>query len=175
MKAKPDMPASIDEKQLAKVVKNKIKPFAQTINNMVLSVVDDVTKDLDLTVKAVEKDLLKREEMEIRLIEKYMLEIPMRLYSVSYAQEYTGIRNDVSKAVRQDVFNRARTEATGTINDKDAAAELASQFETVSQIVYDRAYKLIKAKMEYALELQTALKKVSSRRIAETNLTKVAE
>ena len=88
--------------------------------------------------------------------------------------EQLGIRDDISKTVYKEVYHTARSELTeGTISDKDSLAELQSQAEQVTNICYNRAYKIMKAKVENAQELLSSCKKVLSRRISEQELTRM--
>ena len=62
---------------------------------------------------------------------------------------------------------------TGTVADKDSLAELASQEEFIVSAAYNRAYKIMKSKVENAQELLASVKKVLSRRIQEAELTRM--
>lgn len=83
------------------------------------------------------------------------LQIPVLLYWASEGQEQSGIRNDISKAIAKQKFNEHyESRATGTIADKTAASELNSMDEQLSQIVYNRTYRMISAKVEAATEFE---------------------
>ena len=95
------------------------------------------------------------------------------MYFIGEAQEALGIREDVSKAIRQDVYNTAFSAAVGTIADKQANAELSSQSETVANIAFSRAYKKVKIRLDAASEMLQSVKKVMSRRMSEADLTRM--
>ena len=61
--------------------------------------------------------------------------------------------------------------STGTVADKTAAAELATQNEYITHIAYSRAYKKIKNRMDMAMETLQSIKKVISRRITEMEVS----
>ena len=60
---------------------------------------------------------------------------------------------------------------TGTVADKDSLAELYSQQEQITNVCYNRAYKIMRSKIENAQELLSSCKKVLSRRMSEFELT----
>ena len=66
--------------------------------------------------------------------------------------------------------SRAKLER-GTVADKDSLAELASQKESLVNVCYNRAFKLMKSKVENSQELLSSCKKVLSRRMQEYTLT----
>ena len=45
-------------------------------------------------------------------------------------------------------YNEIYNEVKWTIADKTAKSELSAQSETITHIIYDRAYKIVKCKME---------------------------
>jgi hypothetical protein len=88
--------------------------------------------------------------------------------------EQLGIRDDISKAVYKEVYNDARSSLSeGTIADKDSIAELQAQQEQITSVCYNRAYRIVKAKIDAAQELLASCKKVLSRRVQELELTRM--
>lgn len=77
----------------------------------------------------------------------------------------------MAKSIRAELFNRVREKSKGTIADKNAAAELAAMQETLVWSVYQRAYKIVKCKVESGYELLASVKKVISRRSAEYSIS----
>jgi hypothetical protein len=59
----------------------------------------------------------------------------------------------------------------GTIADKDSIAELQAQQEQITSVCYNRAYRIMKSKIEAAQELLASCKKVLTRRCQELELT----
>ena len=106
-------------------------------------------------------------------LDDFTLNLPVLLYFAGEAQESLGIKEDVAKAVKQELYNQAYEAASGTIGDKTAAAELATQNEFVCHVAYSRAYKKVKLRMEAANETLQSVKKVISRRMAEYQLSGV--
>ena len=108
-----------------------------------------------------------------RELDDFTLNIPVLLYFTGEAQETLGIKEDVAKAVKQELYNEIYDKSTGTIADKTAAAELATQNEYIAHIAYQRAYKKIKLRMEAANEMLQSVKKVISRRMVEYEVARV--
>lgn len=106
-------------------------------------------------------------------LEEFTLNLPVLLYFTGEAQESLGIKEDISKAIQLEVYNIAYEQSKGTIADKTAIAEQAATNEIITHIIYQRAYKKIKLRMELGNETLQSVKKVVSRRIAEYGLSKV--
>ena len=104
-------------------------------------------------------------------LDDFTLNLSSLLYFVSAAQENLGIKEDVSRAVQKEIYNRVREKAQGTVADKDMAAELQSQNETLTTVIYNRAYKKVKLRAEAASEMVNSVKKVMTRRIADIELS----
>jgi len=141
------------------------------VDEIVDNLVNTYCGDLDKYMKQIDNILVNQTTpvSDIQL-DDFTLNLPSLLYFTSAAQEALEIKEDVSKAIRNDVYNRVRDCAQGTVADKDTAAELQSQAETIVYIAYNRAYKKVKARVEAAYEMLNSIKKVMSRRIAEYNL-----
>jgi hypothetical protein len=106
------------------------------------------------------------EELEIMA-----LKLPNLLYFTGEAVETLGIKGDIAEAVKMDIYNKVHLETSGTIADKQAAADLETQKEKLVQVSYQRAYKKIKLRMEAGYETLNSIKKVISRRLVEMQLT----
>ncbi len=106
-------------------------------------------------------------------LDDFTLNLPVLLYFTGEAQESLGIKEDVSKAVRQELYNEIFDKSTGTIADKTASAELATQNEYITQVAYQRAYKKVKLRMEAGYETLQSVKKVITRRGQEYELSRI--
>lgn len=149
-----------------------INTNADLITEMVDALVLHYCNELDTYLSQIDAVLTRADPPVSDLeLDEFTLNLPVLLYFTSAAQEELGIKEDVSNAVRLDVYNKIREKAQGTVADKDTAAELASQTETVVLIVYRRAYKKVKLRVEAAYEVLNSVKKVMSRRIAEYEIT----
>lgn len=108
-----------------------------------------------------------------RELDDFTLNLPVLLYFTGEAQEALGVKEDVARAVKQELYNEVFDKATGTIADKTASAELATQNEYIAHIAYQRAYKKIKLRMEAGYETLQSIKKVITRRGQEYELARI--
>ncbi len=162
------------EKEEINDVASRVFSLSSEVIEMVDKVVNSVCKDLDEYVASIDLALVNdKVPVTNQQLEQFTLNLPTLLYFTTQAQEDIGIKEDVSRAVRNEVYNRVREKASGTVADKDAAAELQAQAETIVNIVYARAYKKIKLKVDAAYELLNSVKKVLTSRLAEYNITRV--
>lgn len=147
-----------------------VRTNSDTIQSVVEEIVKDYTQDIDALINDIHEKLHSQRELSPYDLDYYEVQIPLCLYYLAEGKSYLDTMKDVSKAMRQVAFNEAREKATGTISDKDAQAEQAVEQETLVAITFDKANKVLQHKHDIALELLTAMKKVTSRRISENDL-----
>lgn len=151
---------------------DRVENLTQVVREMVSALVDDTCKDLDAYMGMIESMLQDKDHPPTDgELEDLTLNLPSLLYVVSGRREALKIKEDVSRAVYKDVYNRVREKAQGTVADKDTAADLAAQSEAISVIVLQRTVTTVKAKEEAAWEMLNSVKKVLTRRIAELELS----
>ena len=97
-----------------------------------------------------------------RELDDFVLNIPVLLYFTGEAQEALGIKEDVAKAVKQELYNEIYEKSTGTIADKKAAAELATQNEYITHIAYQRAYKKVNSEWKQQRNVAKRKKVISA-------------
>ena len=68
---------------------------------------------------------------------------------------------------RKTTYTIAREKANGTVADKNTTAEGQVINEAINEIIYQRAYKLIRAKIEMAQEMVNSLKRIFDARMME--------
>lgn len=147
-----------DSKQIEEIVQEIIRPYCKELDRYV-SFIRDVLADGQNPPTDQELD-------------DFCLNLSTDIYFASGMCEQLGIRDDISNAVFKEVYHTARdSEASGTVADKNSIAELKSQQEQLTNICYNRAYKIMKAKVDSAQELLSSCKKVLTRRMNEYNLT----
>ena len=168
-KISPALAAQFDKKRYGEIVQ-QVDNYSDTVDEVVESLVRKYAGPLDDLIDCIKEATQAGNEVSNEELDSYILALPLQLYYTSAAQESLGLKEDTARAIRQVVYNEARDKATGTIADKDAQAEQAVEQETLVTIAYARAYKKLKLRCEAAFELQTALKKVLSRRMDELQL-----
>lgn len=158
-------------------VSTLVEDNARIIEHLVLDIVDKYTSSLDEFVIKVQQGL---EDKEHPITTDEMSNICMRLstyiYFVSSMSEQLGIKDDISKALYKETYNNNRNLLErGTVADKNTQAELSSRKEYLVNVIYSRAFKMVKAKVEASQELLASCKKVLSHRLTEMELTRISK
>lgn len=121
------------------------------------------------------------EDAPLQKLEAYYLELSNMVYFMQERVEKLGIFSDVSASVAKESYSKAYArmsslkDAMGksktTVAEIQARAGLESQYEAVVASVYDHAYKAIRNKVEAAVDMMNALRRVISTRTAEMQLS----
>lgn len=150
-----------------------VENYSGNIDKIVNDIIKPYCEDLDKYVAFI-RDILKDGENPptSEELDDFCMNLSTLIYFAGGMCEQLGIRDDISRSVYREVYNTSRNNlTTGTISDKDSVAELESQTEMITNICYNRAYKIMRAKVENAQELLGSCKKVLSRRMSEYELT----
>lgn len=159
---------------LTKIQEN-IESNAGALDSIVNEIIAPYCRDLDDYVSFI-KDCLKDGENPPtnEELDDFCMNLSTYIYFAGGTCEYLGIRDDIAKAVYKEMYHTARaSQDTGTVADKDSLAELASQEEYIVSAAYNRAYKIMKSKVDNAQELLSSCKKVLTRRISEFETTRI--
>lgn len=132
--------------------------------------VKEYCKDLDYLMTQI-KELLNMDMLVDNVLETCILDLANTLYFTGSAQEDLGIKEDICKAIRAEIYNKTYEDSKGTVTQKNALSELATQQETIVLNIYSRAYKKVKLRMEAGYEMLNSLKKVMNKRISEMELS----
>lgn len=162
----------IDRKAMSGV-QNKVENHSTVISDIVNEIIEPYCKDLDRYVMFI-RDCLNDGETPPTNdeLDDFCMNLSTLIYFAGGMCEQLGIRDDISKAVYKEVYNDARSALSeGTIADKDSLAELQAQQEQITSVCYNRAYRIVKAKIDAAQELLASCKKVITRRCQELELT----
>lgn len=163
-----------DEDSLIKIQEN-IESNADALDTIVNDIIAPYCRDLDKYVRFI-KDCLKDGENPPtnEELDDFCMNLSTYIYFAGGTCEYLGIRDDIAKAVYKEMYHTARAnQSSGTVADKDSLAELASQEEYIVSAAYNRAYKIMKSKVDNAQELLSSCKKVLTRRISEFETTRI--
>ena len=163
------------DKDKIQAVRGKVDVSSERLEEIVNDIIKPYSADLDRYVDFI-RDILKDGEnppTEMEL-DDFCLNLSVYLYYAGGMQEQLGIRDDISRALYKEIYNSYRqSQEKGTVADKDALAELASQQEYLTSVCYKRAYSVMKAKVSAAQELLSSCKKIISRRMSEYELTRI--
>ena len=153
-------------------IMNKVDNTSNIIKEISDNLVENYCAELDTIMNELHNLLGSSGELSTDTIQNYILYLANILYFTGSAQEDLGIKEDTCKAIRQEVYSKAREQATGkTVADKTAQAELIAQAETMTLSIYSRAYKKVKLRMDAGYEMLNSLKKVMNKRITEMELS----
>lgn len=153
---------------------NRVEDNSKKIDAVVSELIEEHCKQIDELIFKFRSCLLNKEEPVTEWeLDDVCMKIPAHLYFLGEAQEKFGIKEDVSKSIKMELYNQVHQQTKGTIADKQAASEAATLEEEIVHRAYQRAYKRIKQKIEAAYELVSSVKKVISRRMGEQDLANV--
>ena len=156
-------------------IKLHVENNSKTVDDIVNAIIQPYCKDLDAYVLFI-KDCLADGENPPTCAEldDWCLNLSTYIYFAGGMVEQLGIRDDISKAVYKEMYHSSRSEIVkGTVADKDSLAELQSQQEYVVNVCYNRAWRILRSKVENAQEILQSVKKVLSRRMQEIELTRL--
>lgn len=151
---------------------DRVENVSIYLQEIVDKIVVRTCSELDAYVATVRETITHSSSVDDPFLEHIVIHLASLLYVVSQARENIGVRQEVSKSIYKEVYNKCRASAKGTIADKTALAQLESQGEELAYVVYDKAYNAIKAREDAGNTLLSACKKILSRRIAEIELSK---
>ena len=136
----------IDKRKIDEI-KLHVEYNSVIVDDIVNEIIEPYVKDLDRYVLFI-KDCLKDGENPPTdtELDDFCLNLSTYIYFAGGMCETLGIRDDISKAVYREMYNTARDNASGTINDKNSKAELESQHEQLVNICFARSYKIVKSK-----------------------------
>jgi len=163
-----------DEDSLTKIQEN-IESNAGALDTIVNDIIAPYCRDLDKYVWFIKECLKDGENPPTNEeLDDFCMNLSTYIYFAGGTCEYLGIRDDIAKAVYKEMYHTARaSQSSGTVADKDSLAELASQEEFIVSAAYNRAYKIMKSKVDNAQELLSSCKKVLTRRISEFETTRI--
>lgn len=164
------------EKEQIRKVQNKVDIDSAKLDEIVQDIIRPYCSDLDKYVEFIRSILKDGDNPPTALeLDDFCINLSVYIYYASGMQEQLGIKDDVAKALYREVYNTTRDkQTTGTVADKDSIAELASQMEYLTSVLYKRAYSVVKAKVSAAQEILASIKKVISRRQSEMELTRIS-
>lgn len=145
-------------------IKNNIDTDVRELERMVGVITQQFESELDAYILEVKNLLDNRDKLSDFELEEIALKVPVFMYFTAEGMENIGLAYDSSKMTKQEAYNRIFDNAEGTINDKKAVAELKSMPENYMEIVFSRAYKRVKAKLDVCEHLCLSIRKVIGKR-----------
>ncbi len=153
---------------------NKVEDNSAKVEKLVDELVSKYCYQLDDLIKVFKEILQDKDNPPTEEeLDELCLKLPTYLYFIGEAQERFGIKEDIAKSVKMELYNEVHQRTKGTIADKQSASEAATLEEDIVYRAYQRSYKRIKQKLEASYELLSSIKKVISRRMGEQELSNV--
>lgn len=151
---------------------NRVEDNGQKVDAIVNSIVSNYCSELDEFVNKI-YTIISNKDVDVPDVDiEYMsLQLPCLMYFTSDKLEDLGIREDISRGLEKETYNNALISAEGKVSEKECIAQMASQHDALITSINSRAYRKIKARIEYALETLGSLKKVLSNRISNKELS----
>lgn len=131
---------------------------------------DEFVDNIKLTLERIKNGTISN--FSDRSLEINSIKLPVLMYFAGEGLEYLGCESDVAKAKKLEEYNNILMTAQGTIPNRQALAENATFYLGMVDAVYSRAYKQLKAKLEQADKIFSALKKVLSKRMLELDVSR---
>lgn len=170
---------NIDENKVNSLLQD-VESNSTYFSNITTQVAQSYTADLDALMLEIKEN--RDNKISGDTLEKYINSLSNILYFIGEKMEAVGIRNDVARSLRQEVYNKTYLEndVEKEVNGKKvkptkdaniAVAEEESKYESVISNIYERTYRIIKFKIDAGFEKLSSLKKQLSRRMQETDLS----
>jgi hypothetical protein len=154
---------------------DKIEENSAEIDQTVRDIIEKYSGELDDYMNFI-RGILRNDEQPPTdaELDDFALNLSTMIYYTSVGAEQMGIRDDISSSAYKEAYNVARSlQKSGTVADKNTQAELDAMAEKVISIVYSKAYRILKAKVESAQEVLSSVKKIISRRMNEYELSRM--
>ena len=149
------------------LLNQEISENSKLIEDIAFNISREFTQELDKVMGICKSIFQSKDKITNQEIEDLLAQLPSILYFVNEGQEAVGIKQDIAEMTRKTNYNIAREKANGTVADKNTTAEGQVINEAINEIIYQRAYKLIRAKIEMAQEMVNSLKRIFDARMME--------
>lgn len=149
------------------LLNQEISENSKLIEDIAFDISKEFTQELDKVMGTCKSIFQSKDKITNQEIEDLLAQLPSILYFVNEGQEAVGIKQDIAEMTRKTNYNIAREKANGTVADKNTTAEGQVINEAINEIIYQRAYKLIRAKIEMAQEMVNSLKRIFDARMME--------
>ena len=141
-----------------------IKEYSEPLDNLMLDLYNECIKDIN--------------KADIRLLERYYLELSNMIYFMVERLEKLGVYVDMSDSAAKEIYSKhyinlssnkdVAGKAKSTVEEMKAQSNMASQYNSVVASIYNRAYKVVKGKISSGQDLMNCLRKIISSRNADS-------
>lgn len=153
----------------AKMVENE----SLNIDTLVNKILENEVKELDAYMDNLKREL-NLSDLSISELNLVLMKLCSYSYYLSTRQELIGVRQDIAAIYEKEKYNKSFNDLQGTVASKTSRAEELSQEEAIISLVWEKAYKAIKLRIDSLNRYIDAVKKVTSTKMAEMQLTQKA-
>ena len=153
----------------AKIVENE----SLNIDMLVNKILENEVKELDAYMNNLKREL-NLSDLSISELNLVLMKLCSYSYYLSTRQELIGVRQDIAAIYEKEKYNKSFNDLQGTVASKTSRAEELSQEEAIISLVWEKAYKAIKLRIDSLNRYIDAVKKVTSTKMAEMQLTQKA-
>ena len=148
------------------------------IDQMMTDIIFEYSGDLDLIMQNIKDEVLMVDYPAIMTIEKYFMELSNALYFTCEKVERLGIYDSLSKIKAQETYNTKFLKAANpdegkkpTVGEIQAIAENGTIYDKTLNDIYNKAYKVLKSKVQAAETMTSTLSKILTHRMQESQMT----
>lgn len=155
---------SSEAKDELNVCLRSIETDNETITRYVDKIVDAHCKDLDIQMLKI-KEVLNDTSNPINRadLEHIVLHMPSLLYWAAQGQEITSLKTELATITQEEKLQEAfEGMSEGRVGERKIAAKQQVMSDTLVQLIYNSAFKKIKAKINFATEMLMSAKKILS-------------
>jgi len=165
----------IDELKVSDI-KNKLSENVEYFTNMIDVIVDENTRSMDKILCEICDNVVNIDNPSTEVIEKYFLELTNCLYFMQERVEKLSIYDSLSKISYKEAFNKSYMnpeldKSKPTVAELTAYAEGNTIYEQSINEMYNKAYKIVRSKVDAAQTMIQTLSKVLSKRITDMQLS----
>ena len=153
----------------------------QYFNNACNKVVLSYSEPLDNLMKDLYFECVKNKDTSVEKLEEYYLELSNMIYFMIEKLEQLGVYSDMAESASKEVYSKnylassglkdAQGKSKSTVAELQAKATEASQYESVVSSIYDRAYSILKGKINAAQDMMNTLRRILSTKTEEMKLS----
>lgn len=159
-----------------KELQDKIAENTTYFSNLIDGIVDENTNGMDKILCAICDNIINVDNPSTQVIEKYFLELTNCLYFMQERVEKLSIYDSLSKISYKEAYNNsymnpALEKQKPTVAELTAYAEGNTIYEQSLNEMYNKAYKIVRSKVDSAQTMISTLSKVLSKRMSDTQLS----
>lgn len=145
-----------------------IATSSKSCETILFNLIDECTRDLDNYVANISQNFSNIAIVDNSTLDNFILNIPILIYYANTRLERLGLKSDLSSIERKrQIADKMTTLNIKSKSDRQIASEIESLDIVILNDICERAYKVVKSKIDTAYEILASCKKIMSRRIEE--------